>query len=62
MKRTTVNHFMQLIEYQQNIFKGKYPVKGAVWIYKTLARMRKLADKETKLAEAKQEFEDFKKT
>jgi len=54
---------MQLIEFQQNIFKGKYPTKGTIGVLSALARIRKsFANDTTKLNKVKEEFEEFKKT
>lgn len=60
MRRGTVMHYLQMWEWQQSMYKGKWPIRGSVQLLKVLKRIRKdICADETKVAAVKAEHEVF---
>lgn len=41
MRRGTVMHYLQMWDWQNNIYKGKWPIKACVHLLKVLKRIRR---------------------
>ena len=58
MRRGTVMHFLQMWDWQENIYKGKWPIKGCVSLLKVVKRIRRdVCADEGKVKEVKAEHD-----
>ena len=63
MRRTTVNHYLQMWEYQNSLMVGKWPIKTSIVLLKVLKRIRRdISSDETKVTAIKAEHEAFLKS
>jgi N-alpha-acetyltransferase 15/16, NatA auxiliary subunit len=58
-RKVTVNHYLQMLDLQDQLFKGKYPVIGCVKILKVLQKIAKSGET---VETVKQAHEDYKAT
>ena len=58
-----LNHFTQMLEFQDGLYKGKWALRCCINILRILSKLGKeLASSESKLGEIKAEFEEHKQT
>lgn len=60
MRRGTVMHYLQMWDWQQSMYRGKWPIRGCVRLLKVLKRIRRdVCADEAKVAEVKAEHDAF---
>ena len=59
-RKVTVNHYLEMIEFQDQIMKGKFPSRSCIHTLKTLSKIRKEHSGNPKAA--KIAFEEYKET
>ena len=58
-RKVTVNHYLQMIEWQDNAFRGKWPIRCCHGVLNTLSKIQKISPSEE---EASKQFEEHKQT
>lgn len=59
-RKVTINHYLQMLDFLDTIFTGKYPIKACTNILQTLSKIDKKYNGNAE--EVKKEFEEYKQT
>ena len=63
MRRTTLNHYLQMWDYQNKLYEGKWPTKSAITILKVIKRIRRdVASDKGKITAVKAEHAAYLKS
>lgn len=62
-RKGTINHYIEMLEFQDNLYKGQWPVKSCLNMLKVINRIQKeVKVNQGKVAEIKKEFEEYQTT
>ena len=62
-RKGMLNHFTQMLEFQDGLYKGKWAVRCTINVLRILSKAAKeVASSESKLDEIKAEFEEVRQT
>mmetsp|Transcript_16311 Transcript_16311/g.25210 ORF Transcript_16311/g.25210 Transcript_16311/m.25210 type:complete len:627 (+) Transcript_16311:395-2275(+) len=59
-RKVTINHYLQMIQFQDEAFQGKWPIRGCLGFLRTLSKIK--ANSKALLEQGKKDFEAFKET
>ena len=62
-RKTTINHYIQMLKFEDSTFKGKWPTRGCIGTLKCLAKIKKMvAANPDLIEETKKEYEEYKQS
>lgn len=62
-RKGTINHYIQMLKFEDNTYTGKWPVRGCTGMLRCLSKIKKMVAANPGIVdETKKEFEEFKTT
>ena len=62
-RKVTINHFLQMLKFEDELYEGKYPVRCCLNIFKSISKVQKgVKSGDIKIEDVRKGYEEYKET